>query len=155
MIKEILLYIFKREAYNSYLGFKNSAPDYQLHLLNKTFKTLLYCLWLFICIYFGYKFGVIQSICIFLFPISIAKCISAILQATKKKTPVYTETPIYKSDKRFKSGTRISHYNKIVTSYRSLNEDEVNYVKRSSRSKLFIWLFILIISTLSLLYLSN
>lgn len=139
MIREIFTYIAKREAYNQYLGFKNSTADVQLKILNNTLKTLLYLIWAAFCISFGYQVSATEGLALFFLPVSFFKIISGIHLITRRNAPVYTPRPVHKSDRRFKTGSRVSHFEQVLSGKRPLNEIELEAVKKTGKYKIIFW----------------
>lgn len=152
MIKEIFTYVAKREAYNQFLGLKNSTVNVQLKILNNTFKILLYLVWAAFCISFGYQVSVIEGLALFLLPVSFFKIISGLYVMTRKSAPVYTPMAVHKSDRRFKSGSRVSHFEQVLTGKRLLNDIELKSVKTAGKYKVWLWSTILTAASGILVY---
>lgn len=155
MINSIFNYILKREAYRKYTDLRNLNSTDQANLLNKlgTFAWLF--LWAVFCLWSMISLDFIGGLSLFLLLISFIRVISSFLSARKKTRPIYSDIPIKKSDRRYKTGYRIDGYRQTITGHVALTVDEINIRKNHFKGRLYFWLFIFCVSVVVFSYYYN
>lgn len=154
MIKQTILYIFKREAYHQYSDFKNSDGIAKQSAPGKLGKACLYLIWGIYGISFMYHEGFLFGLSVFIVPIALFKCISALKDLRKVSVPTYKKTPVYKSDNRFTTGQRFTHYEMERSGVRMLTIEELAVRKLVYTQKLYTWALALAISIPLVIYFS-
>jgi hypothetical protein len=152
MINSILNYILKREGYRKYTELRNLNSRDKSNLFNSlgTFAWLF--MWSVFCISTMFNVNFIWGLSLFFVPISFIRLISSFFSARKKTRPIYSDVPITKSDRRYKSGYRIEGYKQVVSSYVALTEDEINIRKNHFKGRMYFWCFIFLVSLATFSY---
>ena len=152
MINSILNYILKREGYRKYTELRNLNSTDKTNLFNKlgTFAWLF--LWAVFCLWTMISLDFIGGLSLFFIPISFIRVVSSFFSARKKIRPIYSDVPITKSDRRYKSGYRIEGYRQVVTSHVALTEDEINIRRNHFQGRMYFWCFIFCVSLATFSY---
>ncbi|MDF3076175.1 MAG: hypothetical protein K0S09_64 [Sphingobacteriaceae bacterium] len=135
-----LKYAAKREVYNQtskFIRSKNPAEE----KLTRVFKVLLliFCgMGALINLSSQKNFGL--AFCIFLIPFASLKVLSILNKLLfVRSTPVYDEVPVYKTDRRYKTGAKISHYKLKRVSKDPFTAQELSDHLRKYTLRLIAW----------------
>jgi hypothetical protein len=84
---------------------------------------------------------------LFFVPVSFIRVVSSFFSARKKTRPIYSDVPIQKSDRRYKTGYRTEGYKQVVTGYVALKEDEIIIQKNHFKGRMYFWCVMLCVSS--------
>jgi hypothetical protein len=149
MIKSIFGYVLKRESYRKFREFQNLNSQDKANSLDLLTKIICYLIWGVFCISIWFDSNFLTALIFFLCPVSFVKIISAAISYNKKTKEVFESVPVTKSDRRYKTGYRISHYKRKVLGYTKLSVDEINVRKNHFRGKFILWIFIFVFDIIS------
>jgi hypothetical protein len=155
MINSILNYILKREAYRKYTNLRNLNTQDKASLFENLGKIAWLILWASFCLWAMISLDFIGGLSLFILPISVIRVISSFISVRKKTRPIYSDVPIKKSDRRYKTGYKIDGYKQLITGHIALTEEEINIRKNHFKGRLYFWGFILCISVIVFSYSYN
>lgn len=139
MLRSILNYILKREAYQKFKQLQNLPNTKKVNFL-QTLVILVYCLiWGAYCIALMRETSLWLGAAIFFIPIGFIKAVYHFISSNKVTKPIYSEVAIYKADRRFKSGSRISHFEWRKSGVQLLSDQELEVSKRYNKNQLYKW----------------
>jgi len=147
MINSILNYILRREAYRKYTDLRNLNSTDKMNLFNNlgTFAWLF--MWSVLCISAMFRFNFMWGLSLFFVPVSFIRVVSSFFSARKKTRPIYSDVPIKKSDRRYKTSYRTEGYKQVVTGYVALKENEIIIQRNHFKGRMYLWCVILCISS--------
>ena len=147
MINSILNYILKREGYRKYTELRNLNSTSKMNLFNNLGIFAWLFMWSILCISAMFNFNFMWGLSLFFVPVSFIRVVSSFFSARKKTRPIYSDVPIQKSDRRYKTGYRTEGYKQVVTGYVALKEDEIIIQKNHFKGRMYFWCVILCVSS--------
>jgi len=147
MINSILNYILKREGYRKYTELRNLNSTSKMNLFNNLGIFAWLFMWSVLCISAMFRFNFMWGLSLFFVPVSFIRVVSSFFSARKKTRPIYSDVPIQKSDRRYKTGYRTEGYKQVVTGYVALKEDEIIIQKNHFKGRMYFWCVILCVSS--------